>query len=296
VEVVQSAQGVAVRLASGEEVCARWAVVTLPCGVLAGLAPEANFPQFSPPLSDRKLLAARRLSMPSRGAPTHEKVVLRWAPDCDFVARVLSGPEAPLQIVTTDRRFHFLNIHRFGRVGQLLCHIWADAEWSQHAELADEAVAKEVVAALRAIYPGDASGHEVVPIPAQFKVTRWSQDPYALGAYSDFQHPEACEEDRTALAEREGRLFFAGEAAVPNMVGAQCTHGAVLSGAAAAVDVLAQLGLRDGRMLDLLYDRGPLGLDVGMLVDALAGDVCDTGSEAEAPAPKRHCSEDPGAL
>merc|ERR1711924_379481 len=135
-----------------------------------------------------------------------------------------------------------------GRQGQLLCHIWADAEWIEYQSLCDEDIVAEIVAALRAMFPTtlachdgcttDCCGvHPLVTGPAQAKVTRWAQDPFALGAYSELQHPSASEEDRSIYARTEGCLFFAGEGTAPSTAGAQCVDGAVLTGVPAAVRI-----------------------------------------------------------
>lgn len=278
-DVEQSSGDVTVRLRSGRTFSAPLVVLTAPVGVLAGLCAEESGLRFTPPLPEDKLAAARRLAPPFRGAPTHEKVVMRWHLAAPFVTCILDAAHAPLQIETTDHRFHFLNLHKYGRNGQLLCHIWGDADWSEHATLSDEQIVAEVVAALRAMYP-QAPAHLAVPAdehfvtkPIQWKVTRWSMDPFALGAYSELQSPEASEADHTILARPEGRIFFAGEACVPSMAGAQCTHGALLSGARAALGVLACLGHQGVAATKLLDDSGPLGLDVGAVVSALVGHV-----------------------
>merc|ERR1711920_453131 len=187
--------------------------------------------------------AFRHLAIPRKGASTHEKVVLRWEVTSPFVVEVLGASGAALQFGTTDRRFHFLNLHKYGRKGQLLCHIWADAEWLEHSSLTDQEVVAEVVGALRAAFPRDSSDPSrpgpLVSEPNQSKVTRWASDPLTLGAYSECQHPDASENSREVYARTEDRVLFAGEGAIPGALGAQCTHGALLSGVSAAVEVLA---------------------------------------------------------
>lgn len=270
---------VSVHLASGRQLTARHVIVTLPSGVLAGRH-EDTCVEFQPPLSDKKAGAIRRLALPSVGAPTHEKVVLRWERTSVFVEQVLGKPGAALQFGTTDRRFHFLNLHKYGRTGQLLCHIWADAEWREHQELDDAGVVDAVVCGLRKMFPADAgSDAPKVPAPRQWKVTRWAQDPFAVGAYSELQSPMACELDRKEYARTEGSVLFAGEGATPSEEGAQCTHGAFLSGCTAAVEVMArrhadQAAQGQGRRgafppEPIMDEEGPMGLDIAALVDFL---------------------------
>merc|ERR1719215_937609 len=114
-----------------------------------------------------------------------------------------------------------MNLHKYGRVGQLLCHVWADSEWTEHQTLDDLGIVAAVVAGLRAIFPGRNDAGPLVTDPKQWKVTRWSEDPFAC------------------------RILFAGEGAVPSGAGAQCTHGALLGGVSAAVEVLNEMELRD---------------------------------------------------
>eukprot|EP00931_Biecheleriopsis_adriatica_P077053 TRINITY_DN50690_c0_g1_i1.p1 TRINITY_DN50690_c0_g1~~TRINITY_DN50690_c0_g1_i1.p1 ORF type:complete len:649 (-),score=113.59 TRINITY_DN50690_c0_g1_i1:94-2040(-) len=289
--VVQSeGGGVSMTLRSGKCLHAAYGIVTVPSGVLAGISADSGI-EFVPPLPSDKKEAIRRLSIPKPGACTHEKVVLRWSPQDAFVKAVLDCPGAALQFETTDRRFHFLNLHKYGRSGQLLCHIWADAEWKEHEALSDRDVVAAVIDGLRLMFPRDPSSvsgpgtahveaSDFVQMPVQSKVTRWSTDRFALGAYSELQDPDASEKDRTLYARQEGLLLFTGEGAVSGPVGAQCTHGAVLGGANAAVKLLS-LGLgRDRwkvdedrpRIGDLLASSSgePLGLDVAAVVDVLA--------------------------
>ncbi|CAJ1366097.1 unnamed protein product [Effrenium voratum] len=230
--------------------------------VLAELHPDSAI-QFQPELPEDKRRALRRLSIPYRGASTHEKVVLRWPKSDPFVAAKLAPPGAALQFETTDVRFHFLNLHKYGREGQLLCHIWGDANWEEHSSLGDEELALHVVNGLRAMFP-----KEVISFPPLWKVTRWSLDPFALGAYTEFQDPSASEADRDVYGRMEDRLAFAGEGALPGPMGAQCTHGAVFSGGHAAVQILAGLGKSEVATLKDMH--GPMGLDVPALVEVMA--------------------------
>eukprot|EP00929_Paragymnodinium_shiwhaense_P047872 TRINITY_DN24285_c0_g1_i1.p1 TRINITY_DN24285_c0_g1~~TRINITY_DN24285_c0_g1_i1.p1 ORF type:complete len:473 (-),score=103.42 TRINITY_DN24285_c0_g1_i1:522-1919(-) len=144
--------GVRVHCASGRAVRgALGGVVSVPVGVLAAAGSDGSL-LFEPALPADKVEAIARLAKPVGRCTTHEKVVLRWAPESKFVADVLAAPGAQLQFATTDTRFHFLNLHKYGRHGQLLCHIWADAEWAAFCSLSDGEVVQEVVDALRAMF------------------------------------------------------------------------------------------------------------------------------------------------
>ena len=268
-EVLQDQKCVQMSLSSGRRFQGAFGIVTVPSGVLAELHPDSQI-QFQPPLPLEKLRAIKRLSIPQWGACTHEKVLLRWAPNDPFVTRKLDIQGAALQFETTDARFHFLNLHKYGRKGQLLCHIWGDAQWEGHKQLQDEEVVSEVVKGLRAMFSDE---QDLISFPPLWKVTRWSLDPFALGAYTEFQDVMASEEDRDIYMRAHGRLLFAGEGAIPGDFGAQCTHGAVLSGAHAAMTLLEST-FHQAKPMALRGD-GPLGIDVKSLVDVLA-----TGVEA----------------
>ena len=268
-EVLQEQKCVQMSLSSGQRFKGTFGIVTVPSGVLAQLHPDSQI-QFQPPLPLEKLRAIKRLSIPQWGACTHEKVLLRWAPNDPFVTRKLDIQGAALQFETTDTRFHFLNLHKYGRKGQLLCHIWGDAQWEAHKQLQDEEVVSEVVKGLRAMFSDE---QDLISFPPLWKVTRWSLDPFALGAYTEFQDVMASEEDRDIYMRAHGRLLFAGEGAIPGDFGAQCTHGAVLSGAHAAMTLLESTFHQANPMA--LRGDGPLGIDVKSLVEVLA-----TGVEA----------------
>ncbi|CAE7208034.1 PAO2, partial [Symbiodinium necroappetens] len=115
-EVWQTESMVKITTKSGQSFAAPFAIVTVPSGVLAELHPESCI-HFTPALPADKAAAIKRLSMPKRGATTHEKVVLRWPVSEPFVSEVLGARGAALQFETTDQRFHFLNLHKYGREG-----------------------------------------------------------------------------------------------------------------------------------------------------------------------------------
>lgn len=80
-----------------------------------------------------------------------------------------------------------------------------------------------------------------VPAPVGSHVSRWRQDPWALGSYS-FLPVGSSSKDRKALyaADWEGRLFLAGEA---NSADHDATvHGALITGRKAAESILERVG------------------------------------------------------
>ncbi|MEM7351588.1 MAG: FAD-dependent oxidoreductase [Acidobacteriota bacterium] len=96
--------------------------------------------------------------------------------------------------------------------------------------LGDSAIVAEAMAALRAMFGNG------IPEPVGHRITRWRQDPFALGAYS-FIPIEGHQAMRRDLAEPIAeRLFFAGEATHEDHP--STVHGAYLSGARAAREVI----------------------------------------------------------
>lgn len=97
--------------------------------------------------------------------------------------------------------------------------------------LPDAAQADLVLQALRRMF-GNA-----IPRPVATRVTRWSRDIHARGAYS-FIPVGASGDDHEALCRPvEGRLFFAGEAATTD--DPSYAHGALLGGRRAAAEIHA---------------------------------------------------------
>ena len=70
---------------------------------------------------------------------------------------------------------------------------------------------------------------EDIPIPESFLITRWSLEPYILGAYSTAGHDQDDLKLRTELANQiENKIFFAGEATSVNEYGV--AHAALNTG------------------------------------------------------------------
>lgn len=107
------------------------------------------------------------------------------------------------------------------------------------------------------------------PEPIAWAVSRWSQDPFALGAYS-FLAVGASSDDREALAAPvAGRLFFAGEATHVDFPAT--VHGALLSGRRAAAEVAGKIDPKDGRVV--VIGAGAAGLGAAVELDAAGFDL-----------------------
>ncbi|KAF5395012.1 hypothetical protein PHET_08875 [Paragonimus heterotremus] len=100
-----------------------------------------------------------------------------------------------------------------------------------------------------------------LPNPVFTTVTRWSEDPFSLGAYTAGE-VGSDDADRHAYAGSlpsadNPRLLFAGEGTVDSSGGQQCTHGAFASGVSRALEILDHMQgfrcrLRDIRIVDYL--------------------------------------------
>jgi monoamine oxidase len=97
--------------------------------------------------------------------------------------------------------------------------------------LDDRATTALAMEALRAMFGS------LVPDPLGSQISRWRQDPFALGAYS-FKAVGTSKKDRKALfgADWEGRLHFAGEAASQGQPAT--VHGALITGRETAKAIL----------------------------------------------------------
>jgi monoamine oxidase len=213
VALADTGAGVAVRLAGGDVVEGRAAIVTLPLGVL-----QAGAVRFDPPLAPARARALARLGM-----GTLEKLVMRfsrpfWEPALDWlvVAGVADGLWFSLVPATGQP---VLMGFRAGRAAQ------ADAA------LPDSARLGRAMSGLRAAFGAG------LPDPLALQVTRWYADPRARGSYS-FLPVGATPEDRVALggADWGGRLMLAGEAC--DVDHPATVHGALRSGRAAAQALL----------------------------------------------------------
>jgi monoamine oxidase len=195
-------------LASGESFSARTVVVTVPLGVL-----KAGRLRFEEPLSPERTRAIEMLRMGLLNKCWLRFDAVHWPADVDWIEWL--GPQP-------GRWAQWVSLARAVRQPVLL---------GFHA--AHEA------RALESLNDGDtvASAHEALrtmlgsrfPAPVAAQVTRWGQDPWALGSYS-FNAVGSSSRTRQALAgaDWDGVLWFAGEATEPAYFGT--AHGAWLSG------------------------------------------------------------------
>jgi monoamine oxidase len=198
-------------LADGSEMAGR-VVATVPLGVL-----QSGQIGFAEPLARARQAAIETLEM-----GLLNKVWLRfdrvaWPEDVDWIEWL--GPEPGLwaQWVSLAQRLRAPVLLGFNA-----------AETAREVEtLDDRATVDAATQALRAMF-GSA-----FPAPVAAQMTRWGQDPWALGSYS-FNAVGTTPGMRSALqgADWDGALWFAGEACAEGYFGT--AHGAVLSGRAVA--------------------------------------------------------------
>ena len=100
----------------------------------------------------------------------------------------------------------------------------------QAEKLTDGEIIAEVTEQLANMYR-----HKTVPLPSEAIVTRWGQDRFARGTYSNVG-PEARSEDYDAMSKRIGNLHFAGEATCGTHPAT--VHGAYISGLRAASEII----------------------------------------------------------
>ena len=209
--------------ATGEEFLCDHVVVALPLGVLQGRARRSEV-TFVPPLSSRK-----RSAIAALGMGTENKVVLRFE-SCFWPAKARF-------LNCTDQRYRFINMHAYGKPNVIIAHV-APPFGEGFAGRSDTQVKDDVIEILRKMMK---LVNKPTPALLDWHVTRWAEDPWSCGAYS-YMRVGSDEDDVRALGEPEhgGRVYFAGEAC--SLEGAQCVHGAVLTGQLAAVSVAMRTG------------------------------------------------------
>jgi monoamine oxidase len=190
-----------------------YVVVTVPLGVL-----KKNRIEFTPPLSDQKLRAIQRIGM-----GTENKVYMRF--------KEMFWPKSKFFQVT-DPRYRFLNLDAYGKKHTLLAHV--APPYAHDFDGKDELeIVRGVCRVLQKMFR-----LKSLPVPDDYIVTNWGNDEHSFGAYS-YARTGTTVLDVEALAapEHDGRLYFAGEAC--SITGPQCVHGAVVTGNAAAVNILS---------------------------------------------------------
>jgi len=193
----------------------RSALITLPIGVLrtsVGVDNAGQGVEFHPRLPAKKVKAISRL-----GVGLMNKVILRfprsfWHNRNHVFGWVGDGPGQYLV---------FVNSYPLRQLPILEAQIVGD-DAREIQELDDEQTVGRAMRALRTMFGAG------VPAPDAAIVTRWGQDPFALGSYS-YATVGASPRDRQILGEPiRKRLYFAGEAT--HLKVSATVHGAYLTG------------------------------------------------------------------
>jgi monoamine oxidase len=196
------------------------AIITFPLGML-----QSGRIRFAEPLC-----AKRQRAINGLGMGLLNKCVMRfdrafWPADVDWIDFL--GPTETLWASWTNY---------LPATGQPFLVGFNAARIAEEVEgWTDRDTTASALAALRAMF-GNA-----VPDPLGSQISRWRQDPFALGAYS-FNAVGTSRKDRKALfgADWDDRLVFAGEATSADKPAT--VHGALMTGRAAALSLLADNG------------------------------------------------------
>jgi len=235
--IAYTEDGVSVETQRGVEEASH-VVVTVPLGVLKAQAIE-----FDPPLPESKRTAIERLDMAEL-----EKVVLRYDsafwPDPgtgNFLYLSEQAGEFPLVVDYTSYAD-----------APTLVGFYSGDYGRSIADLPDGVIVDRLAAVV-----GEMAG-QTGPSPTDAYVTRWKQDPYALGSYI-YLPVGASAADIDALAAPVGeRLLFAGEATSNGYNG--FVHGAILTGIREAERLLQRPGegveLESGLVIELGCEQG----------------------------------------
>lgn len=192
-------------------------IVTVPLGVL-----KKGSIKFTPALSAAKTTAIAKLGMGN-----FNKCYLRFSsqfwPQEDWLEYI-----PPL--AEHGRWSQWLNLARL--TGQPVLLGFNAADFGGEIEAwSDAQIVSSAMSRLRLIFGNG------IPDPTSYQITRWSQDPFAYGAYSCYPlgSKPAMRDDLAAPI--SNRVFFAGEATHKQMFAT--VHGAYLSGQRAATQANA---------------------------------------------------------
>jgi monoamine oxidase len=194
---------------------AKRTVITLPLGVL-----RSGAISFAPALPQNRLDAINRLHM-----GILDRVYLRFETAFWPIATQI------LAFMGETKGYWSSFYNMLPVTGQpVLLAFNAGAEAQVIEGWSDQQIVDGMMTVLRTIYGAS------IPAPLDFKITRWGQDPYALGSYSHIPIG-ATPEDYDSLGKPvRDRLYFAGEATSQKYPAT--VHGAYLTGMQAAKEIL----------------------------------------------------------
>ena len=194
--------------------CGEYAIVTFSIGVLQ--AKRSTL--FEPELSQRKITAINSFTM-----PLYLKIYLHFNSALWEVSKHINGRKDSDMYdyigYASETRGHYpLFVPLPNNVLMaVVTHPFADQVSQQNENI----IQQNIMTILRQIYGNS------IPDPDQMYIHHWETDPLFLGTYSNTPVGVTRSTHET-LAEREGRLFFAGEAASADYSG--FVHGAYFAG------------------------------------------------------------------
>jgi monoamine oxidase len=209
-----SGTGVSVRTKSGKVYEGDKVIVTVPLALL-----QSGAITFNPVLSSSKTSAINRI-----GVGLMDKLWLEfdeafWKDDeeTDWICFVSDKPGVWVETLNVDK---YLNIPLL-----IMFNIGDVAE--EYSELSDEDYLATAMATIRKWYPD-------APDYIRYSRSNWSKDEFALGSYSYIKAGASFSDCDyyTEFDSTDGKVFFAGEATMCDMMGA--AHAAYISGVDAA--------------------------------------------------------------
>lgn len=183
-------------------------IITLPLGVL-----KSGNITFNPSLPNAKQAAIQNL-----GFGLLDKVYLRfnksfWGSKDNHILQHISPLRGNFPYI--------VNMEHY--TGEPILQMFVGAAVADSIEQQREReIVGRAMSALREMFG------ESIPEPEDYKITRWRQDPFALGSYSFLAYGSSPDSFDALAAPVEGRLFFAGEATSRDFNAT--VHGAYLSG------------------------------------------------------------------
>ncbi|CAF3678333.1 unnamed protein product [Rotaria sp. Silwood1] len=201
-------------------------IVTIPLGCL-----KRETIVFEPPLPEWK-----RQAIAQMGFGLMNKLILQ------FPEQFWNAKKKIILRTCTEQRGRFLYTVCLPSPANILILLITGIYAYELEYLTDAGILDQVMIFLRQIFP-----QSQIPDPIKTKFTRWSQDPFAFGSYSNYAvHANKKTVEMLTRATADGRVHWAGEHAHfsdnTNKWMHGCVHSAVQSGRRAALVIKDQLG------------------------------------------------------
>mgnify|MGYP001159283232 CR=1 FL=1 len=213
----QNHDGVTITTQTGASWSGRAVLVTVPIALL-----QAGVITFEPGLSDRKHDAIHAFRMEAATKLIYKFSERVWEDDLVFMAADMPMP-----------RWWTPDYQRIGADAVIANYSTAD-----RADAIDQASEAYALVVGLAVLEKMLDQSDLSPLVTDTRRVSWAADPYARGGYASLPPGNAWA--RSALAEPEGAVYFAGEA-VTDHTNPQTVHGAVESGWRAAQQILSRL-------------------------------------------------------